>query len=298
MKILVYGGTGSQGGAVVKKALERGHVPYILTRNPEKAADWVARGAQLITGDMGDPAILRAASEQVDAVSVMIPAFVPDPTQAPVYARNAIDAANAAGKFLVYNTSGPIIRERTGDPSYDMRLGVVEYLKQSGARFVIIQPTAYMENLLGPWTRPNIVESDTLTYPLPDFVPLGWIATDDVGAFMVAALEHPELAGEWLIVSGQHNLTGVQLAEQFTQGLGRPIRYQELTLEAFGAALDAAFGPGAGEGGMKVYKFQQENANKMTMWVDMQPVLAKLPVTLTSAADFAAQFRMAFTKQS
>jgi uncharacterized protein YbjT (DUF2867 family) len=226
----------------------------------------------------------------------MIPAFLPDPRQAPVFAQNAIKAAADAGKFIVYNTSGPVIRERTGNPGYDIRLDIIDMLKNSGAKYVIIQPTAYMENLLGPWTRPNIVESDTLTYPVADFIPLGWIATADVGAFIVAALERPELSGEWFIVSGQENLTGPQLAERFSQGLGRPIQYRELSLDDFGAALDAAFGPGAGEGGKQGYKFQRENAEKITMWTDMQPVVAKLPITMTSAADFAAQFRMAFSK--
>ncbi|MDX1993423.1 MAG: NmrA family NAD(P)-binding protein [bacterium] len=299
MKVLVYGGTGSQGGGVVWKLLEKGHTPYILTRHPEKAQPMVNAGAQTIAGDLSDPDSLRTASEQVDAISLMLPAFVPDPTQTPTFARNAIDAAKAAGnKFIVYNTSGPVIVERTGNPAYDTRLDIIDYLKQSGVPSVIIQPTAYMENLLGPWTRPNIIERDTLSYPVEDQTPLGWIATEDVGALIVAALERPELAGQHFIVSGVQNLTGPELAAQFTTGLGRPIQYYSMPLEEFGAALDTAFGPGAGEGGIQGYKFQRENADKLTMWVDMTPVLEKLPVKMTSAAEWAAKFKQAFAPMS
>jgi uncharacterized protein YbjT (DUF2867 family) len=267
-----------------------------VTRNPEKAQRWVDAGAKAVIADMADPDSLRAAHEGIDAVALMVPAFIPDPSQAPVLAQNAINAARDAGvELIVFNTSGPVIPQRTGNPAYDMRLDIIEMLRNSGVPNIIIQPTAYAENLLGPWTRPNVLERDTLTYPVDENTPLGWIATDDVGAFIVAALERPELAGEHFVVSGERNLTGPELAAAFTSGLGREIRYEEMSLDDFGAALDAAFGPGAGEGGKAGYKFQRENNDLMTMWVDMGPVRAKLPVEMTSLDEWAAQHKMAFT---
>lgn len=295
MKVLVYGGTGSQGGAVVRKLLEKGHTPYILTRNPEKAQSYVDAGAKTVTGDMSDYDSLVAASTGMDGIALMVPAFIPDPTQAPVYAQNAINAAKEAEvDLLVYNTSGTVINEMTGNPMYDMRLQLIDFLDKSGVPYITIEPTAYMENLLGPWTRPNIIQNDTLSYPVEEDTPLGWIATDDVGALIVAALERPELANQRIPVSGVQNLTGPELAAQFTEGLGREISYYAMPLEEFGAALDVAFGPGAGAGGIQGYKFQRENTDKLIMWVDMNPVLEKLPVEMTSVSEWAAQHKVAF----
>ena len=297
MRVLVYGGTGSQGGAVVRNLLKQGHTPVVLTRSPEKVAE--IDGAVAAVGDLGDTDSLKAAHENIDAVSFMVPAFLADPMQAPQYARNAIDAAKHAGvDLLVYNTSGPVIEERTGNPMYDMRLDVIDYLKNSGVPYIVIQPTVYMENLLGPWTRPSVVENDMLPYPVEENTPLGWIATDDVGKLIVAALERPELAGQRIIVSGIENVTGPELAQRFSLGLGRDITYYSQPLEEFGAALDEAFGPGAGEGGIQGYKFQRENADKLVMWTDMQPVLAKLPVQMTSIEDWVRQHAPAFSKEA
>ncbi|MFW5709631.1 MAG: SDR family oxidoreductase [Chloroflexota bacterium] len=295
MKVLVYGGTGSQGGAVVKNLLKRGHQAYVLTRNPEKAQPLVDHGARVVKGDMSDRSSLFEASKGMDGVALMVPAFIPDPFQAPVYAHNAIDAAREARiDLLVYNTSGTVINQPTGNPMYDMRLDLINYLDSSGVPYVTIEPTAYMENLLGPWTRPNIIERDTLSYPVETDTKLGWIATEDVGALMVAALERPQLANRRIGVSGVENVTGPELAARFSKGLGRDISYYAMPLEEFGAALDAAFGPGAGEGGIQGYKFQRENKDLLTMWWDMGPVLDMLPVQMTPIAGWAARHKAAF----
>lgn len=296
MKVLVYGGTGSQGSAVVWKLLQTGHTPYVLTRNPEKAEAMRAKGAEIVVGDLADADSLYAASQQVDAVALMTPAFLPDPSQAPVYTMRAIDAAKAAGvKLIVYNTSGTVISQRTGNPMYDMRLDLIDYLHNSGVPYITIQPTAYMENLLGPWTRPAVVERDVLPYPVEEDTPLGWIATEDVGALIAEAFNHPELAGERIAVSGIENVTGPELAESFSQALGRKITYYAMPLDEFAAALDAMFGPGAGAGGKAGYQFQRDNKDLLTMWVDMRSVLEKLPVKMTSVEKWVTEHKLAFS---
>lgn len=236
LKVLVYGGTGSQASPTVLKLLERGHVPYVLTRNPERAAALQNAGAQIVEGDMGDTAGLQQASQGMDAVALMIPAFLANPMDAPQFARNAIDAAKAANvKLIVYNTSGPTLTEGTGDPSMDLRLGTIEYLRESGVPNSVIAPTGYLENLLGPWTAPNIVAEDKLTYPNTAETRVGWITSEDVGALVVAALERPELAGSIFYVSGIENPNGYELAAAFSEGLGRKIEYVAMEPEEFGA---------------------------------------------------------------
>lgn len=295
MKVLVYGGTGSQGGAVVEALLANGHTPVIATRSPEKAAHFTARGAHTAQLDLTDRAALTAASRAVDAISLMIPAFLPDPRLAPQYAHNAIDAAKDAGnKLIVYNTSGTVINQPTHNPMYDMRLDLIGYLQNSGVPFITIEPTAYMENLLGPWTRPGIIAKNELAYPVEVETPIGWIATRDVGALIAAALERPALAGRRFGVSGPDNLTGPELAAQFTEGLGRPITYRAMPLEEFGAAIEAMFGPGSGAGAIAGYQFQRDHKDLLTMYWDMNAVTRDLPVTLTRAADFARMMAPAF----
>jgi uncharacterized protein YbjT (DUF2867 family) len=295
-KVLVYGATGSQSAGVVWALLEQGHVPYVLTRNPEKAEQMRAAGAQVVAGDMADADLLRRASEGMDGVSLMVPAFLDNPMEGPRYFRQAVDAAKAAGvPLIVYNTSGSIPAFRTGMPMFDMRIDLVDYLKSSGIPHIVIAPTGYAENLLGPWTRPGIVEKDELAYPNPEQTPVGWIVSADVGKLMAAALQRPELADTVIPVSGQENLTGPELADRFSRALGRTIRYRAMPLDEFGAFFDRLFGPGAGEGAKIGYRMQQENPELVKMWTDMGPVLEKLPVRMTPIEEWVRQFAPAFS---
>jgi dTDP-L-rhamnose 4-epimerase len=65
MLLLVTGGAGFIGRAVVTAALSAGHDVRVLDRAPER----VPAGAQPVAGDVRDPAVVAAALRGVDAVS-------------------------------------------------------------------------------------------------------------------------------------------------------------------------------------------------------------------------------------
>lgn len=297
-KVLVYGATGSQSSPLVYELLGRGHTPFVVTRSAAKAAPLAAAGAQVVEADMGDRAALVAASQGMDAVALLIPFFI-NPADAPRFGRNAIAAAREAGvRLIVWNTSGPLPPVRTGDPGIDVRLEIADELEASGVPHIIIQPTAYAENLLGPWTAPFVVNEDRVAYPNPPEARVGWIATADVAALMAAALERPQLAGRRFAVSGPENLSGPELAAAFGEGLGRPIGYHPLPPREFGAILDRLFGPGAGAAAAAQYEKAWESGQFPDMYVDMAPVLAELPVQLRTISQWVAEHAAAFTPQT
>ena len=61
--ILVVGATGRQGGAVARELLQRGYQVRGLTRNPDsdRARAVAELGAEMVRGDLGDPASLDRA---------------------------------------------------------------------------------------------------------------------------------------------------------------------------------------------------------------------------------------------
>lgn len=296
MKVLVYGGTGSQGGAIVSELLNQGHDPAILTRTPDNVD--VKSGVQIIAGDLQDKPSLRAASQGMDAVALTIRFSLPEEDLAFLYARHAIDAAMEAGvQLIVYNTSGPVLAERIGSPGYDVRPRIISYLKASGVPYIVLKPTTYLENLLGPWTLQGIVESDMLVYPIETERQIGWMATRDMAALVVSALEHPEQASNEFVISGRENLTGADLAAGLSKVVGRTIRYQPLALEEFGAALDSMMGPGAGDLILPGYRILRDHPERVTNWTNMDLVLDKLPAQLTSVEDWARAVLPMFTKQ-
>ncbi|GAB4209301.1 MAG: NmrA/HSCARG family protein [Roseiflexaceae bacterium] len=299
LKVLIYGATGAQSGALAPELLRRGHQPYVFTRNPEKAAGFAQAGATVVAGDMADRGRLVEASTGMDAVALLIPFFVPNPADALAFGRNAIDAAREAGvRLIVWNTSGAIPPVRTGNPSIDLRIDIAEHLRASGVPHIILQPLVYAENLLGPWTAPFVAQQDLVAYPTPPDLRIAWIPAADVAALVAAALERPELAGRSYVVSGTEAPDGPELAEHFAAALGRPISYHALPPREFGAILDRVFGPGAGDAAATEYERQWASPERKPMAADMAPVLADLPVRLRTLREWVAEHAAAFTPQA
>lgn len=67
LTVLVVGATGSIGRHVVQTAISAGHHPRALARSKHRAQG-LARGAEVVLGDLTDPATLRDAVKGVDAV--------------------------------------------------------------------------------------------------------------------------------------------------------------------------------------------------------------------------------------
>src|SRR5258705_6411198 len=72
-KVLVTGATGSQGGAVAKRLLDRGHQVRAVTRNPDAPAAkaLAARGVEIVRGDLTDRAAMDAAARGMNSVFAM-----------------------------------------------------------------------------------------------------------------------------------------------------------------------------------------------------------------------------------
>ena len=72
--VLVIGATGQQGGAVARELLDRGRAVHALVRDAGAlgARSLRAAGATLVTGDLDDPAWLRAAMSNVDGVFLVL----------------------------------------------------------------------------------------------------------------------------------------------------------------------------------------------------------------------------------
>ena len=129
-----------------------------------------------------------------------------------------------------------------------------------------------MENFFGPWTRDELVDSDTFAYPTPNTVEMQWIATEDVGTFATYAFAHPELAPLNLKLSGPERLNGEGVAERFSRALGREIGFRAMPAEEFGRKLDAVF-PGMGEGAAQGYAAAYEHPERFSTNVDLDAAL-------------------------
>lgn len=211
-----------------------------MVRDPERASGLRAAGAEVVHGEFGDPASLRAATQGVDAVFLQVPTSV-EAHQIPAAARAALEAVRAAGSLhTVVTTSSVVPQARTGSPAPDARLDLVEVIAELAPHAVVLIPTLYLENFSGPLRA--ALDAGVIPYPIPEDVPVRYLSLDDHAASAIAALDRPHLAGQHLRVAGPDSLTGTQLAQTLSAALLRPLHYQAITPDAFGGQL-AAFLP-------------------------------------------------------
>lgn len=286
--ILVYGANGAQGGPVARRLLTHGEQVRVLLRDAGQADAWRAAGADVATGDLDDLRSLERATSGVDAVFLHLPQVHDDRLNR--YGRNAIDAAAGAGvRHLVFNSSSILPDEATGVPIVERKREIEAYLLASGVPSVRLRPTAYMDNLLGPWTKPAVV-GGVVAHPAPPDAPLAWIAQEDMAALSVAALDRPDLSGRAFTAAGPEALRGEEVAARFAAAFERSVRYQSIPHDLFEQQLGGALGPDAAREITRLYRWEAAQPIGSTpMAATGQAVAAELGVTLTPMAAWIAR---------
>jgi uncharacterized protein YbjT (DUF2867 family) len=296
MKILVFGATGSQQFHIIGEAKKKGAEVLAATSSEKNVARLKNAGATPLLANMADAKRMKEITKGIDAVALLVPVSLPNPLDGLQYSKNVIDAAKENGVHkIVWNTSGWLLPYKMGIPGEDVKLDIRDYLKNSGLDFVIIEPTIYMENMMGPFCAPFVKNQKKLAYPTPEAMPIGWIASRDVSALVVAGIFNPKLKADTFRVSGLENLKGNDLAEKFSRGLGEKIKYHMQPAKEFGNMLKPFVGE-AGAAGVTSYYEGLQNANEYPPKFnpEMNEVLEKLPVKMTLMEDWVRSNKMAF----
>ncbi|MDY0933166.1 hypothetical protein [Chryseobacterium sp. CFBP8996] len=89
---------------------------------------------------------------------------------------------------------------------------------------------------------PFITNEKKLAYPTPEARPIGWIASNDVSAFVVEAIFNEDLKVETFKISGLENLKGNDLASVFSNGVEEEIVYYPQKPQEFGNILKPIVG--------------------------------------------------------
>ncbi|WCM29453.1 NmrA family NAD(P)-binding protein [Sphingomonas sp. QA11] len=242
--ILVYLANGVQGGAVVRAALRRGLKVRALVRDRERARALAVPGVDIVEGDLRDSSSLRMASAGVAHAVLQIPIGSQDEMRAA--AENALSASIACGlrSFILRlaSASRPV---PCPEPSFVANAMVEDMVRRSGMPFAVVRPTLYLDNLLKPSARREIVRHGVFAPPIAESQPIAWTSVDDCAEAALTLLERGAYGGDHRI-AGPESVTGEELALRVSAGLGRRIVYRAQSLDEFEGEIDAAMGPGTG----------------------------------------------------
>src|ERR1039458_2155804 len=141
MKILVTGGTGKVGGAVVRELLKRGAKVRVLARKPPQEGKLPA-GVEVAIGDLLDPGSVEQAMQGVDKLFLLNAVVADDLTQALI----SYGIARRAGLMHVTYLSVFKVEQFRDVPHFASKLAVENALREFGVPYTILRPGYYIQN--------------------------------------------------------------------------------------------------------------------------------------------------------
>jgi uncharacterized protein YbjT (DUF2867 family) len=247
--ILVTGATGAQGGGVARHLLERGrYAVRALTRNPasDAARALADAGADVVAGDLADPASLRHALAGCYGV-FGVTSFWEHSDGEYQHGINLVDAVADSGiGHFVFSTLPPVKSATGGEldvPHFDLKARMEEYARSLALPATFVHVAYYFDNFLA-WFAPRRQEDGTWVFGFPQGdTPLAGVGSEDVGGVVARIFEdRAGWLGRTIYIVGD-DLPPSEYASTMSGLTGRPIAYAHVPREVF-----AAYGfPGAAD---------------------------------------------------
>ncbi|MGW8491214.1 NmrA family NAD(P)-binding protein [Streptomyces sp. NPDC055886] len=248
--ILVTGATGAVGREVAAQLAAAGPV-RILARRPGRLTVR-GDGVEAVEGEYGDRPALDRALRGVDSVFLV----TNSPTE-PDDERVAAAAAAAGVRHLV-KLSMMAVEEPGADDFITRRQREnEEAIRQSGVPWTFVRPRTFMSNTLS-WA-PGIRAAGVVRALYGD-APVACVDPRDVAAVAVAALTGTGHEGRAYAVSGPEAITAREQTAQLSRVLGRPLRFEELGVDAARTALLAKYPRPVAEAFLESAERQREGA--------------------------------------
>lgn len=232
--IVIAGGTGRLGTAVVHLLSERGLRLRVLTRDPARAAHLTGDLVEVVAGDVRDPRAVQRAMVGAQTVISAVQGFAGTDAVGPqaVDARgnhNLIRAACATGvgHFILSSVHGAA-------PDYPMELGRMKFraeqeLRASGLSWTIVRATPFMETWTELVCAPLTTTGKTRLFGHGEN-PINFVSVQDVARFIALAVEDASMRETLVEVGGPENLTMKQFLRTFQRATGTSGRASHVPL--------------------------------------------------------------------
>jgi uncharacterized protein YbjT (DUF2867 family) len=276
--IAVVGATGAQGGGLARAILadpSGGFALRAITRDAgsEKAKELARLGAEVVSADLDDlESVKRAFQGAYGAYCVTFYWAHMNPDKEIAQAKTMAEAAKAAGvKHVIWSTFAdtralvpltdnrmPTLMGKFKVPHFDTKGESNHFFTDLGLPVTFLQTSFYWDNFIHFGMGPKKGADGKLAITLPmGNKKLPGIAAEDIGKCAYGIFQQgSHYIGKTVGIAGEH-LTGKQMASAMSKGLGKDVRYNDVTPAAY-----RGFGfPGADDmGNMFQYKHDFEKA--------------------------------------
>jgi len=217
MKILVTGGTGNVGGAVVRESLKRGAQVRVLARK-QPGEGRLPAGVEVAIGDLLDPSSVEEAMKGISKLFLLNAVAADELTQALI----AYGIARRIGIEHITYLSVFKVDQFRDVPHFASKLAVEGALREFGVPYTILRPGYYIQNdgmLKGALTDAGI-------YPMPiGTAGICAVDTRDIAEAAAISLTETGHEGETYDLVGPALISGPTNAETWSKLLNKEIRY-------------------------------------------------------------------------
>ena len=235
-RVLVVGASGALGGVIAARLVAGGASVRGMTRDAARLADLAAQGAEVVEGDLLQPATLVTACEGVGQIVSTANSFSgvgansPTRVDVPGY-RNLLHAARRAGVRRIVHVSAVNIDRTSAVDFFRVKAEIDDVIRQSGVPFVLLRASAFLDVWVGLVLaevnagRPARIFGDGRRVA-------NYIAIDDVARFVARIVAAPEVTNQQVDIGGPSTLSQNELVDRIAEAIGRPIARQHLPLPA------------------------------------------------------------------
>jgi uncharacterized protein YbjT (DUF2867 family) len=225
------GQLGGVGGAVTNLLLDRGlPVRAMVRREDERAAALRARGAEVVVGDLLEPAdvyrIVNGCRRIYFGMSVSAGYLEASVIMAVVARHVGVDALVNMSQMTVSQIN---IHKMTPSPQQRHHWLSEQALAWSGVPVVTIRPTVFLEGFFLPLTAPAVRDRGRIELPFGRGKTAP-VSTTDVARAVAAVLVEPAPhVGRIYELTGPRSLDMHEMAREYSAALNRDITYVEIS---------------------------------------------------------------------
>lgn len=185
--VLVFGATGTHGGAVARGLLAAEFPVLAFVRDPrsQRAQALATAGAKLIVGDLGEPSSIEQALASV-AVAYAVTTPFERGADEEVRQGEAIIAAAVRAQLPWLIFASVAAAARAPVPHFKSKARIEEQLRVAPIPWTILAPSYFYENVLA---SAQSIRDGVLPMALPADTPLDQVALRDLGSLVAVVLE-------------------------------------------------------------------------------------------------------------
>jgi NAD(P)H dehydrogenase (quinone) len=252
--ILVTGSSGKTGRSVLQALAKRDvEVRALVHRSDQETLIRSLGAREVICGDMRSPQVIQQAVAGVQAIYHIPPNMHPDEV---AIGQFVIEAALVAGisHFVYHSVLKPQVQAM---PHHWNKMRVEEMLITSQLPYTILQPAAYMQNILANWD--SILQTGEYPVPYPASTRLSLVDLADVAQAAAIVLTEKDHHFAIYELAGTIGISQSEVADILSEELQRKVQVRSIPLNEWEKQAHASgLGNYQVETLVKMFRYYQE----------------------------------------